>query len=559
MSKLGANIRGQFIGLLLVFAIALLGVAAAGGWGLAQTAAAANKLYGDHLQIAQVTATVAQDLDDAYETAQSLLFATSAVERARLTTQLFAADIPNVEESLASLEKLHTHDPPAERGLVGQVITDWGRFRALSAGDALLGTAPDPAAVDAQLQAAFDPIQPVADQLQTIEQHDAQTAHQDGQDAYRTSLILIGVVTAAGLLAGVTLVLFVSRRVLLRSIAPERAQATFGDALQLSADEAEAQALLTRHLQRATPGASIVVFNRSDTDSLEAVTDLSDDSPLRETLAGATGRSCAAIRSANIHHADYGDDDLQPCQVCSSCPGRSLCTPLIVGGQIIGSVLVNRDQPLDADDERTIHESITQAAPVIANLRNLAAAENRAATDALTGLPNNRSAVETLTRMVAQTGRSLAPLAALSVDLDHFKAINDLHGHGRGDEVLAAVGIALRSALRASDFAARNGGEEFLVLLPGTTLEQGILCAQRIQTALRQIPTLSGEQPITASIGIAVLPDNAHDRTSLVQAADRAVYAAKRNGRDRIETAADASDPAASITSLMSASSELAR
>jgi diguanylate cyclase (GGDEF)-like protein len=294
-----------------------------------------------------------------------------------------------------------------------------------------------------------------------------------------------------------------------------------------------------------------VVFNRSDTDTLDAVTDLADDSPLHQTLPGATGRSCAAIRAAHPRHARFGDDDLQPCDVCKGCPGATVCTPLTVGGHIIGSVLVNRTQSLDTDDERTIHESITQAAPVIANLRNLATAENQAATDALTGLPNKRSGAETLTRMIAQAHRSLTPLAALSIDLDHFKAINDTHGHGRGDEVLSAVGVALRSALRASDFAARNGGEEFLVLLPATSLDDATLCAQKIQTALHQIPTLAGESPISASIGVAVLPDHAHDRTSLEQAADRAVYTAKHNGRNRIETATDTTGSVLTIESLI--------
>ena len=191
----------------------------------------------------------------------------------------------------------------------------------------------------------------------------------------------------------------------------------------------------------------------------------------------------------------------------------------------------------DADEERTIHDSITQAAPVLANVRNLASAESQAATDTLTGLPNKRSGADTLKRMVAHAGRSLDPLAALSIDLDHFKAMNDLHGHSRGDDVLAAVGVALQSTLRASDFAARNGGEEFLVLLPSTGVDDAVLCAKKIQTALRQIPILAGESHISASIGVAVLPDHAHDPTSLEQAADRAVYAAKHNGRDRIEIA----------------------
>ena len=107
-------------------------------------------------------------------------------------------------------------------------------------------------------------------------------------------------------------------------------------------------------------------------------------------------------------------------------------------------------------------DSVTQAAPVLANLRNLALAEARAATDALTGLPNKRACADTLKRMVALPGRSVSPLSALLLDLDHFKQINDTFGHGIGDDALAAVGEVISANLRTSDFAGRYGGEEFI-------------------------------------------------------------------------------------------------
>ena len=131
-------------------------------------------------------------------------------------------------------------------------------------------------------------------------------------------------------------------------------------------------------------------------------------------------------------------------------------------------MLVNKERPLVELERRRLRESVGQAAPVLANLRNLAIAELRAATDALTGLPNQRAVQDTLKRMVAQATRTMSPLAALLLDLDHFKQVNDLHGHDRGDEVLAAVGVALRNVVRDSDFVGRYGGEEFLVLLPAT-------------------------------------------------------------------------------------------
>jgi diguanylate cyclase (GGDEF)-like protein len=172
---------------------------------------------------------------------------------------------------------------------------------------------------------------------------------------------------------------------------------------------------------------------------------------------------------------------------------------------------------------------------VLGNLRNLAIAELRSATDALTGLPNRRAIEDTLKRMVAQSSRTVAPLAALMCDLDHFKIINDKFGHGSGDDLLAAVGAALADTVRASDFVGRYGGEEFLILLPATGTDGALDIAARVRDAVSDIRVPSVAQNITLSVGIAVLPDHAVDAGSLERATDRALYAAKNGGRDRIE------------------------
>jgi diguanylate cyclase (GGDEF)-like protein len=205
-----------------------------------------------------------------------------------------------------------------------------------------------------------------------------------------------------------------------------------------------------------------------------------------------------------------------------------------VGGQVIGSVLVRHDSALTGDEEVRIRNSVAQAAPVLGNLRNLALAEFRANNDSLTGLPNKRATDDTLKRMVAQANRSVMPLTAAMLDLDHFKQINDRFGHAKGDEVLAAVGATLRSCIRGGDFAGRFGGEELLVLFPDTHACDVVPLAERIRSAVASIKVPEVERTITVSIGIAELIEHGGDAPGLLRYADRALYTAKSMGRNRV-------------------------
>jgi diguanylate cyclase (GGDEF)-like protein len=172
---------------------------------------------------------------------------------------------------------------------------------------------------------------------------------------------------------------------------------------------------------------------------------------------------------------------------------------------------------------------------VIANLRNLAIAELRAATDALTGLANNRAVGDTLNRMAAQAGRSKAPLSAIMFDLDHFKRVNDIHGHAKGDEVLATVAAVVQSGVRESDFLGRYGGEEFVALLPDTSRDGGAQLAEKLRQAIEQLEIPDLDRRLSASFGVATLPGDAMNGEQLLRAADRALYAAKNAGRNRVE------------------------
>ena len=352
----------------------------------------------------------------------------------------------------------------------------------------------------------------------------------------RTTGFIVGA-AVLGVAIGVLLLLSGLRRIR-RNLEPGQDQAEFADILQIANDEDEAQQLLQRHLERTLAATTAVVLNRNNSaDRLEAVTPLPNGSPLAETLRGAVPQSCLAVRSGRTHRADEGRSALLSCPVCAACPGASSCVPLTVGGEVIGSVLLNRPRPYTEAEEQRIRESVGQAAPVLANLRNLAVAEIRAATDGLTGLPNKRAVTDALNRMFAQASTTGSPIALLLLDLDHFKQINDQWGHAVGDQVLANVGAVLRSALRTRDFAGRNGGEEFAVLLPDTAVAAALEIAERVRAAIAEISLPGADVSVTASIGVGGYPDHASTLDRLERLADAALYLAKRHGRNRVEQA----------------------
>ncbi len=164
--------------------------------------------------------------------------------------------------------------------------------------------------------------------------------------------------------------------------------------------------------------------------------------------------------------------------------------------------------------------------------------EELASTDGLTGLANHRAFHERLKDEVARARRTGAPLALIMLDVDHFKAFNDAHGHPRGDEVLAGVGGAIQQRLRSTDLAARYGGEEFAVLLPATEPDAALRVAEELVAAVRDAAFPGREsQPggrVTASAGVAGWRGPDEDGTALLARADAALYRAKHTGRDRV-------------------------
>ncbi|WP_248293695.1 diguanylate cyclase [Actinoplanes sp. TBRC 11911] len=197
----------------------------------------------------------------------------------------------------------------------------------------------------------------------------------------------------------------------------------------------------------------------------------------------------------------------------------------------------------DAFDDGDLHTLRTfagQAGVAVHNVRVHEEAQRLSLTDPLTGLWNYRYLRESLRREVERAGRFGRMLAVLVLDLDHFKDVNDTYGHVAGDAVLAEFARRIRLGLREVDFAFRHGGEEFVVLLPETDAYGGAIVAERLGAAIRDRPvSIEGAQiPISVSIGVAVFPEHGDTAQRVLRAADEALYAAKKAGRDTFRPAA---------------------
>jgi diguanylate cyclase (GGDEF)-like protein len=160
------------------------------------------------------------------------------------------------------------------------------------------------------------------------------------------------------------------------------------------------------------------------------------------------------------------------------------------------------------------------------------ALESQSVTDVLTGVQNRRSFDLKLEEECVRARSRQTKLSLLMIDVDHFKGFNDTFGHPAGDEVLCAVAQLLQSELRDCDHLFRYGGEEFAVVMPDTTCKGAFVLGERFRRAVQRAPW--PKRAVTISIGVAATDGNLTTPTELLQAADRALYHAKQNGRNRV-------------------------
>jgi diguanylate cyclase (GGDEF)-like protein len=260
---------------------------------------------------------------------------------------------------------------------------------------------------------------------------------------------------------------------------------------------------------------------------------------------------CWALRSGRMHYVDEPSSAV----LCRHLSGWSavahLCVPMAAQGETLGILHVHSNpvspvgtkeviRPL-SDSKRQLATALAeQVGLAIANLKLRETLRLLSVRDPLTGLFNRRFMQESLERELRRAARSTRPLGGILLDIDHFKLFNDSYGHEAGDIVLRELGAFLQSQIRGEDIACRVGGEEFLLILPDTSLDVTRQRAEKLLEAGKRVSIQYGGRPlgvIAFSMGVVVFPAHGTTCDVILRSADEALYQAKAQGRDRVVVA----------------------
>jgi len=252
---------------------------------------------------------------------------------------------------------------------------------------------------------------------------------------------------------------------------------------------------------------------------------------------------CRAVRTLREVTGNASDATVCKCTLGVPANGSHVCVPMLAAGELVG---VANFQGLAAnhfslEQVRQLQGYVGFASATVSTLRLIQATRERALRDGLTGAYNRAFLGEYLSKTLATAKRRKAPLSLLMIDLDHFKRINDQHGHLAGDQAIVTLARTLQRETRSTDAVVRYGGEEFVVLLVDCGGDAAVQTAERIRAAVERAavsgPGIELGSVLRASVGLATFPEHADEETRLVAAADAAVYRAKAGGRNRVEVA----------------------
>jgi len=314
-----------------------------------------------------------------------------------------------------------------------------------------------------------------------------------------------------------------------------RAIGLLGELLQTCRNTREALSIAAKHISQLLPDSSgaIGLFSHSR-DQIEVAQTFGGDNIFTHDFPPD---HCWGLRRGRAHTFVHAG----PEPLCDHLVGSAfdfLCIPLIAQGETLGvfSMATPRNLGFTEMERHNLQTVAEQLSLALANLRLQETLRNQSLRDALTGLFNRRYLEDALIRETARARRQKQPLSIVMMDLDHFKRFNDMHGHEGGDVLLSSFGQLLARFVRGEDAACRYGGEEFALILPGTTAEAALARAEELRKAVAALRmTLHGAplSPVTLSLGVASYPEQGETGAAVLAAADAALYQAKAAGRDR--------------------------
>lgn len=320
---------------------------------------------------------------------------------------------------------------------------------------------------------------------------------------------------------------------------------TMGELLQSCLTFSEMGEVIKKAVPQLLPGTTGALFTINPSKNyVETAVTWGEDAPHDATF---TPDECWALRRGGLHFA-ANPTSAPACEhITCPAPHGYLCIPLLAHGETLGVLHLCATEPAAINDSKQhiIRNISEQFSLTLANLRLQQTLRTQSIHDQLTGLFNRRYMEVSLEREMLRARRHETPVGVIMLDIDHFKRFNDTFGHGAGDLMLQELGSALKSCARGEDIVCRYGGEEFLVILPGASIEVARHCARRIGETVKSIRVKYQGQRlgnVTVSLGVASYPDNADVPEELIRLADVALYRAKRAGRDRIVVAGQDSD-----------------
>ncbi len=256
---------------------------------------------------------------------------------------------------------------------------------------------------------------------------------------------------------------------------------------------------------------------------------------------------CWAVRRGHAHRVDDPRTGMLCRHVPDPMPGGYMCVPMVVAGETMGILHLRSagPEPREPEDVQrradargrlavTVGETIALA---LSNMRLRDTLRAQSIRDPLTGLFNRRYMEESMSRELHRAAREGVPVAAIMLDLDHFKLFNDTFGHAAGDALLRALARSLQQNIRADDIACRYGGEEFTLILPAISTDDALRRAQQIRESIKHLNVQhlgASLGSVSVSIGVSFFPEHGETVEALLRAADAALYCAKAEGRDRI-------------------------